>query len=137
MAKWNAVGVSATKLLVTEHFGDYEAPFNWERCDKVACEAAGDKCKTRKSKSGKPFYRCQTRVTWGRAGLKSSVWQDVMRARFDAAEGAGFAGSVSMGWSAPSFNNDGVTYSADALEKKAARRRDFQRDAYGKLKRKK
>lgn len=137
MGKWNAAGVPAQKLLVTEHFGDYEADYNWERCEKVECDAAGAKCQTRKSASGKPFYRCQKRVTWGRAGLESSVWEDVMRARFEAADGAGFAGTVSMGWSAPFFTNEGVTYSPEGLEKKAARRRDFQRDAYGKLKRSK
>lgn len=135
MGKWNTAGVPANKLLVTEHFGDYEADYSWERCDKAKCDAAGSKCQPRKSSSGKPFYRCQKRVTWGRAGLKSSAWEDVMRARFEAADGAGFVGTVSLGWSAPFFTNEGLTYDPEGLEKKAARRRDFQRDAYGKLKR--
>ena len=135
MTKWTAAGVPQNKLLVTEHFGDYEAPYNYERCEKAECDKAGDNCKTRKSASGKPFYRCQKRVTWGRAGMSASDWEHVMRARFEAAAGAGFVGTVSMGWSSPLFTNEGLTYDGDGREKKASRRRDFERDAYGKFKR--
>lgn len=131
LAAWTAAGVPKARLLLAEHYGDFEANYSFARCDATACKAAGSSCTTRKTSEGTPFYRCKKKVTFGRAGLSPEVWENVMEARLQAAAQAGFAGTVSMGWSMPFFDNDGVTYQGVTAAAKLDRRERFQLKAYG------
>jgi hypothetical protein len=133
VAAWAAGGVPKNRLLIAEHYGDFEASYSFARCDKTACAAAGKDCITRQTGEGTPFYRCKKKVTFGRAGLDPVVWENVMEARLKAAEDAGFAGTVTLGWSMPFFDNEGVTYQGASAAAKTDRRQRFQFKGYGSL----
>jgi hypothetical protein len=133
VAAWAAGGVPKERLLIAEHYGDFEADYSFARCDKTACTEAGKACITRKTGDGTPFYRCKKKVTFGRAGLDPLVWENVMAARLQAAEDAGFAGTVTLGWSMPFFDNEGITYQGATADAKVDRRQRFQFKAYGSL----
>jgi hypothetical protein len=131
LTKWQAAGVPKERLLLAEHYGDYEKTYSYASCSSSECAAAGDKCATFTAGGGDKIHRCQKPVTNGRAGLDDAVWEAVMELRLKAAAEVGFVGTLSLGWTMPTLDATGVAYKGKSAKDKESRRERFQKKAYG------